>query len=162
MEPDDLLCSHNARSRTPLVGRAQWKINQPPSLKEYRASLDGVVQGRAVFFPPGACALGRMEGSGQVPFLLAERARSECARSMRAVKGSLGHSLLERNERAWEDLFVASLDGRSQKLHTLLRRWDLVGEMRREKTPAPFHIFLRLRRGACSTTPGPGETTMLT
>jgi hypothetical protein len=28
-----------------------------------------------------------------VPFLLAERARSECARSMRAVKGSLGHSL---------------------------------------------------------------------
>jgi hypothetical protein len=33
-----------------------------------------------------------MEGSGQVPFLLAERARSECARSMRAVKGSLGHS----------------------------------------------------------------------
>jgi len=32
------------------------------------------------------------EGSGQVPFLLAERARSEGARSMRAVKGSLGHS----------------------------------------------------------------------
>jgi hypothetical protein len=31
-----------------------------------------------------------------VPFLLAERARSECARSMRAVKGSLGHSLKER------------------------------------------------------------------
>jgi len=27
--------------------------------------------------------------SGQVPFLLAERAQSECARSMRAVKGSL-------------------------------------------------------------------------
>ena len=31
-------------------------------------------------------------GSSQVPFLLAERARSECARSMRAVKGSLGRS----------------------------------------------------------------------
>jgi hypothetical protein len=30
MEPDDLLCSRNARSRTPLVERAQWKINQPP------------------------------------------------------------------------------------------------------------------------------------
>jgi hypothetical protein len=27
-----------------------------------------------------------------VPFLLAEGARSECAPSMRAVKGSLGHS----------------------------------------------------------------------
>ena len=34
MEADDLLCSRNARSRTPLVGRAQWKINQPPSLKD--------------------------------------------------------------------------------------------------------------------------------
>ena len=34
MEPDDLLCSRNARLRTPLVGRAQWKINQPPSLRE--------------------------------------------------------------------------------------------------------------------------------
>jgi hypothetical protein len=32
MESDDLLCSRNARSRTPLVERAQWKINQPPSL----------------------------------------------------------------------------------------------------------------------------------
>jgi len=34
MEAVDLLCSRNARSRTPLVGRAQWKINQPPSLKD--------------------------------------------------------------------------------------------------------------------------------
>jgi NAD(P)H-flavin reductase len=33
MEADDLFCSCNARSRTPLVGRAQWKINQPPSLR---------------------------------------------------------------------------------------------------------------------------------
>src|SRR6185436_5237019 len=33
MEPDDLLCSRNARSGTPLVGRAQWKINQAPSLR---------------------------------------------------------------------------------------------------------------------------------
>ena len=32
-------------------------------------------------------------GSGQVPFLLAERARSEGARSMRAVKGSLAAPL---------------------------------------------------------------------
>jgi hypothetical protein len=34
MEPDDLLCSRNARSRTPLIERAQWKIHQPPSLKK--------------------------------------------------------------------------------------------------------------------------------
>jgi hypothetical protein len=40
MEADDLLCSRNARSRTPLVGRAQWKINQPPFLKREQASLE--------------------------------------------------------------------------------------------------------------------------
>ncbi len=34
METDDLLCSRNARSRTPLVGRAQWKINQSLSLRK--------------------------------------------------------------------------------------------------------------------------------
>jgi hypothetical protein len=34
MEPDDLLCSRNARPEKALVGRAQWKINQPPSLKK--------------------------------------------------------------------------------------------------------------------------------
>ena len=33
MEPDDLLCSRNARPEKALVGRAQWEINQPPSLK---------------------------------------------------------------------------------------------------------------------------------
>ena len=32
MEPDDLLCSRNARPEKALVERAQWKINQPPSL----------------------------------------------------------------------------------------------------------------------------------
>jgi hypothetical protein len=52
MEPDDLLCSRNARpsldsARDPepvegqkaLVGRAQWKINQTPFLRRERASL---------------------------------------------------------------------------------------------------------------------------
>jgi hypothetical protein len=33
MEPDDLLCSRNARPKKALVGRAQWKIIQPPSLE---------------------------------------------------------------------------------------------------------------------------------
>ena len=32
MEADDLLCSLNARPPKALVGRAQWKIIQPPSL----------------------------------------------------------------------------------------------------------------------------------
>jgi hypothetical protein len=34
MEPDDLLCSRNARSQKALVGRAQLKIIQPPSLRD--------------------------------------------------------------------------------------------------------------------------------
>ena len=41
MEPDDLLCSRNARPEKALVGRAQWKINQPPSLRREQASLEG-------------------------------------------------------------------------------------------------------------------------
>jgi hypothetical protein len=41
MEPDDLLCSRNARPPKALVGRAQWKINQPPSLKRIGARCKG-------------------------------------------------------------------------------------------------------------------------
>ena len=41
MEPDDLLCSRNARPLKALVGRAQWKIIQSPSLKREQASLEG-------------------------------------------------------------------------------------------------------------------------
>ena len=41
MEADDLLCSRNARPQKALVERAQWKINQPPSLERERASLEG-------------------------------------------------------------------------------------------------------------------------
>ena len=41
MEAVDLLCSRNARPQKALVGRAQWEINQPPSLKRERASLEG-------------------------------------------------------------------------------------------------------------------------
>jgi len=33
MEADDLLCSRNVRHQKAFVGRAQWKINQPPSLE---------------------------------------------------------------------------------------------------------------------------------
>jgi hypothetical protein len=42
MESDDLLCSRNARPQKALVGCAQWKVNQPPSLKRSRASLEGL------------------------------------------------------------------------------------------------------------------------
>jgi hypothetical protein len=39
MESDDLLCSRNARPQKALVGRAQWKINQTPSLEERTSKL---------------------------------------------------------------------------------------------------------------------------
>ena len=42
MEADDLLCSRNARLGKALVGRAQGKLNRPPSLKRKRASLEGL------------------------------------------------------------------------------------------------------------------------
>jgi hypothetical protein len=45
MEPDDLLCSRNARPQKALVGRAQWKINQPPS-PEITSELGGSIEGR--------------------------------------------------------------------------------------------------------------------
>mgnify|MGYP001569471587 CR=1 FL=1 len=41
MQPDDLLCSRNARPQKALVGRAQWKINQSPSPERRRTSLEG-------------------------------------------------------------------------------------------------------------------------
>ena len=45
METDGLLCSRNARPQKALVGRAQWKIIQPPSLRDneraWRDHLDG-------------------------------------------------------------------------------------------------------------------------
>jgi hypothetical protein len=44
MEPDDLLCSRNARPQKALVERAQWKIKQPPSLKRERESLEGSIR----------------------------------------------------------------------------------------------------------------------
>jgi len=78
MEPDALLCSRNARPPKALVGRAQSRIDQ--------AALEDEIAERITRAEEGI-------GSGQVPFLRAERAHSESARSMRAVKGSLGHSL---------------------------------------------------------------------
>jgi hypothetical protein len=43
MEPDDLLCSRNAQPQKDLVGRAQWKINQPPSPEEITSELGGII-----------------------------------------------------------------------------------------------------------------------
>ena len=51
-----------------------------------------------IFCARATRGLRKMRGSGQVPFLLAERAHSESARSMRAVKGILDRSLQERRK----------------------------------------------------------------
>ena len=36
-----VLCSRNAHDQNVLIRRAQWEINQPPSLKRERAILEG-------------------------------------------------------------------------------------------------------------------------
>ncbi len=47
METNDLLCSRNARPQEALVGRAQWKINQPPPLRDkVFEDLEAVLEGR--------------------------------------------------------------------------------------------------------------------
>jgi hypothetical protein len=51
-----------------------------------------------------------------MPFLLAERARQDCARSMRAVKGNLGHSLKEK--------YVESEGPRSGYWHVSACQWE--------------------------------------
>ena len=43
MESDVLLCSRNSRPQKALVGRAQWKINQTPSLEEVRGGLGRII-----------------------------------------------------------------------------------------------------------------------
>jgi hypothetical protein len=49
MEPDDLLCSRNARPEKALVGRAQWKINQPPSLERNKQAWKDLLNGYCSF-----------------------------------------------------------------------------------------------------------------
>ena len=61
----DLLCSRNARSQKTLVGRAQWKINQPPSLKREQASVEGGRGRLHRFFAPGTRALRRASFDGR-------------------------------------------------------------------------------------------------
>jgi len=41
MEPDDLLCSRNARPQKALVGRAQWKDQSAPIPEEKTSELGG-------------------------------------------------------------------------------------------------------------------------
>ncbi len=49
MEADDLLCSRNARPQKALVGRAQWKIHQSPSLEKKQEAMKGQLDGRCLF-----------------------------------------------------------------------------------------------------------------
>ena len=66
MEADDLLCSRNARPEKGLVGRAQWKINQLPSLKRERASLEeGMGQTRGLLCSCNARSLKTLVGHAQ-------------------------------------------------------------------------------------------------
>ena len=65
MGPDDLLCSQNAHDQNVLVRCAQWKINQPPSLKRERASLEGSSLAFAAALPAERCLLARQGWVGE-------------------------------------------------------------------------------------------------
>jgi hypothetical protein len=99
MEPDDLLCSRNARPEKALVGRAQWKISQPPSLERneqawrehlYRSmrAVEGSIgyspqeRFRELVEPISRCVVGKPPG----PPRLARLARSACLAPLASKK----------------------------------------------------------------------------
>ena len=86
MEADDLLCSRNARPEKALVGRAQWKINQPPSLeKSEQAWKEHIYRSTcAVEDQPGhplGSVTSKLGGMGRTPTLVL------CSRNARPEKG---------------------------------------------------------------------------
>ena len=97
MEPDDLQCSRNARPQKALVGRAQWKINQPPSLKRIRASLLGPLLSQAPASPAILpCREGRIEQVGWSVYMFnahtmgpTQAARKPLIRGGREIRASL-------------------------------------------------------------------------
>src|SRR5438552_16245487 len=97
MEADDLLCSRNARPLKALVGRAQWKINQPPSLKREKACLEG------------------WDGQPGRPPARGTRTIRMCSFDAR-TRGSTRLPCEEKNKRAWKDHLEGwgSLDARSR------------------------------------------------
>ena len=88
MEADDLLCSRNARPQKALVGRAQWKINQLPSLKRERTSLEGSIGSMVLV----RCS--QYRAASATPFK-EKCKKSEGSRSTRAIEEQPGR-LLEK------------------------------------------------------------------
>ena len=89
MEPDDLLCSRNARPQKALVVRAQWKINQPPSLRDNErgmCSFDARSEGRSATPPQEEIGVGAHIGRSDRAIALIELRRA-------AVKIDLGRTL---------------------------------------------------------------------
>ena len=92
MEADDLLCSRNARPQKALVGRAQWKINQPPSLEEMssefgrinlveqRCSFDARSKGQPRPLPLRASKKGRKPLVGRAFIEISPAAPAQVAR----------------------------------------------------------------------------------
>ena len=74
MGTDDLLCSRNARPGKALVGRAQWKINQPPSPEMVTSELGGsIIKG---------CSLDARSG-GLILAILEQRTRASLEGALR-------------------------------------------------------------------------------
>ena len=102
MEADDLLCSRNARSKTPLVGRAQWKVNQPPSLKRKRARLE---RREGAARCPSCSQNAHDEGDGRTPMLVL------CSRNARPQKGLVRRPHLDQHGCPSRREKQASLEG---------------------------------------------------
>ena len=107
MEPDDLQCSRNVRSRTPLVGRAQWKIIQPPSLRGNEEHSDrfgrSIRARRIIWHPPQDDGDEEKKGGLAIP----------CARATRGLRRP---SLDARTmEPAWPPFILSVLQVETQE-----------------------------------------------
>jgi hypothetical protein len=102
MEPDDLLCSRNARPQKALVGRAQWKINQPPSLGDITSDLGRTIFGRLLRpYPRNGVSMGReavladsgrageKSGFSEQPAIASERVCEHPGLAFRSCSGCL-------------------------------------------------------------------------
>src|SRR5512138_783791 len=87
MGPDDLLCSCNARPQKGLVGRAQWKVHQPPPLRDNELAWKGLFEheGGSLLISLARATRGlrrpsldtRSESSSKLPSLRRQRASLE-------------------------------------------------------------------------------------
>ena len=131
MEPDDLLCSRNAQSRTPLVGRAQLRAPppcQPGSVKEVGLKDSRLRQARETSGQGGTSVLAEQRRGWRLMIFCARATRglrrpSLDARSGRSISPHPWRDIEQawrehvyRSMRAVKDSLGCSLQERHEKL----------------------------------------------